>query len=583
MFDPQIYTISLAPSASASWSSFLSYARGPRCTADYLAFSVTAASTPWLSGNVATFTASNGHVSETIDYTTVLANYREAHCCGSCWLIYWSVDTYYWPNQPGSCFNSTNNNTGTVASHITQPPMLALGPNGITLSAPRYGSLSLIVGFADAFCSTSPSIHVRFTSFRASDRCGRVGPEVSEVILPFAPGELSTVRYPSKYTGQSGIEYKEVITEPFQMPCVTSGVSFSEPIFAGPTKLLKLYPEWNGCQIDPFYNGFDPPYFLTPFAAPAHTSAPEPVPYSTPATHGPSIAALPTPTDLAKSSRTRGPAFTPILIQTTNQHIPTAKTAEGSHQTAVSSTSSDPLAIDNIYVASEGLPTKTATYPRPPPAASPPPTPLATIAGHLLTAAPAPGIYAIDETTLTPGGPALTISNTLVSLDPLSNLIISSQAVHLPPYPTPVNPTAPSQILAVSIDASHSLTFTIASSAILIAGHTLHPGDPGLTIDGEILSLGSSELVLGTRTETFAPATTDGGGDVPIASFVTMGLGQVAGSGSGDGGLFTGSWEPGKTGVGYGTVFRGGAGRRDRSVWWVGAVGLGMRLGGVWV
>ena len=137
MLDLEIYNISLAPSVSASWNSFLSYGRGPRCTADYLAFNATASSTPWLSGKVASFTASNGSVSETISYKTVLSNYRGSYCCGSCWLIYFSVDVYYWPSQTGSCLNTTSNETGTVESHVTQPPVLGLGPNGITLSAPN--------------------------------------------------------------------------------------------------------------------------------------------------------------------------------------------------------------------------------------------------------------------------------------------------------------------------------------------------------------------------------------------------------------------------------------------------------------
>ncbi|KAL2058158.1 hypothetical protein ABVK25_001776 [Lepraria finkii] len=50
-----------------------------------------------------------------------------------------------------------------------------------------------------------------------------------------------------------------------------------------------------------------------------------------------------------------------------------------------------------------------------------------------------------------------------------------------------------------------SLTFAIESSAINVAGTTLQPGDPGVTIHGMPISLGYSVFVSGSRTEDLAP------------------------------------------------------------------------------
>ena len=48
-------------------------------------------------------------------------------------------------------------------------------------------------------------------------------------------------------------------------------------------------------------------------------------------------------------------------------------------------------------------------------------------------------------------------------------------------------------------------TIAVDADGINVAGTTLKPGDPGITIDGTPISLGSSIFVVGTRTETLSP------------------------------------------------------------------------------
>ena len=47
-----------------------------------------------------------------------------------------------------------------------------------------------------------------------------------------------------------------------------------------------------------------------------------------------------------------------------------------------------------------------------------------------------------------------------------------------------------------------SQTFSLDSSAIVIHGNTLNPADPGITVDGTYISLGSSILVIGSHTQS---------------------------------------------------------------------------------
>ena len=99
---------------------------------------------------------------------------------------------------------------------------------------------------------------------------------------------------------------------------------------------------------------------------------------------------------------------------------------------------------------------------------------------------------AVAGTTLSPGASAITISGTLISLGS-SALIIGSSTIPLSQSVDPLITTA----------AGH--TITAAPNAIEVAGTTLHPGVPGVTLDGTAVSLDTAgHLVVGSKTMTFA-------------------------------------------------------------------------------
>ena len=58
-------------------------------------------------------------------------------------------------------------------------------------------NLKRLKDLINAFCSTSPSIYVGFSSLFAVDRCGAIGTFIPYTMLAFAPGELSTIEYPA--------------------------------------------------------------------------------------------------------------------------------------------------------------------------------------------------------------------------------------------------------------------------------------------------------------------------------------------------------------------------------------------------
>lgn len=93
-------------------------------------------------------------------------------------------------------------------------------------------------------------------------------------------------------------------------------------------------------------------------------------------------------------------------------------------------------------------------------------------------------LYEIEGTTMTQGGPAVTISGTQISLG-ISNIVIGTRTIDLPP----------TRVLAAA-----SQTAAMDSFGYSVAGKFLKPGGPVITVSGTMISLGLSNLVIGTKT-----------------------------------------------------------------------------------
>ena len=89
--------------------------------------------------------------------------------------------------------------------------------------------------------------------------------------------------------------------------------------------------------------------------------------------------------------------------------------------------------------------------------------------------------------------PVLTISNTPVSLAPDKIQIGTSAHPFLNPAPTPLG----------------NVSFTFSPQGIAVDGTQIRVGGPAATVHGTRVSLGLSEVVIGDKTETFAPSVSD--------------------------------------------------------------------------
>ena len=112
---------------------------------------------------------------------------------------------------------------------------------------------------------------------------------------------------------------------------------------------------------------------------------------------------------------------------------------------------------------------------------------------------PRPIAFSIAGTTLSAGGPGVTISGTPVSLGPSGSLVIGASTTILPSGASPPVLTVGGQV------------FTPSPIAFSIAGTTVSAGGPGVTIAGTPVSLGPSPgLVVGNSTTQLSPTSPAG-------------------------------------------------------------------------
>ena len=126
------------------------------------------------------------------------------------------------------------------------------------------------------------------------------------------------------------------------------------------------------------------------------------------------------------------------------------------------------------------------------------PSKVYTVAGQVFT--PHPSAFPIDGTTLSVGGPAVTIDGKIISLGQSGALAIGSSTIDLS---TPLyNSVGQAYTVAGQV-------FTPNPSAFSVAGTTISAGGPAATVDGNIISLEpSGTLVVGSSTIRLLPQTT---------------------------------------------------------------------------
>ena len=111
------------------------------------------------------------------------------------------------------------------------------------------------------------------------------------------------------------------------------------------------------------------------------------------------------------------------------------------------------------------------------------------VGGHMFTANPSG--FQIDGSSVLPGGIPLTIFGTQVSLDRFGELYVGTSSIDLVPF----------QIATPGVFTLDGLTFTAAASAVAVDGMTLTPGGAAVTLGGDRISLGlNGSLAVGSST-----------------------------------------------------------------------------------
>lgn len=141
-----------------------------------------------------------------------------------------------------------------------------------------------------------------------------------------------------------------------------------------------------------------------------------------------------------------------------------------------------------VHFGSPGLIIGTSTVPLAP---GVPTRMTTTIGGQAIIAAS--DVVAIAGRTLSPGVPSTTIDGTVLSLDTAGRFFVGSKTIFLLESSEKVPKTITTNVAGQAL--------TAAPNAVIVAGTTLNPGDPGTTLAGTVISLNTaSQLIISPKT-----------------------------------------------------------------------------------
>ena len=114
-----------------------------------------------------------------------------------------------------------------------------------------------------------------------------------------------------------------------------------------------------------------------------------------------------------------------------------------------------------------------------------------TIGGQAIIAAS--DVVAIAGSTLSPGAPGTIVDGTVLSLDTAGRFFVGSKTISLLESSKEVPKTITTNVAGQAL--------TAAPNAVIVAGTTLNPGAPGVTLAGTVISLDTaSQLIVGPKT-----------------------------------------------------------------------------------
>ncbi|KAL8852903.1 MAG: hypothetical protein Q9221_002279 [Calogaya cf. arnoldii] len=392
-----------------------------------------------------------------------------------------------------------------------------------------------VLRMEEAEILTFPSIYMVISGTLAvRDQCGTLGNVYSHVTIPIKPGGLSTISFsgseliavsgstigsfdpaipPSCRTYGAADPMWETLTQSWDDTTTTVTTSYVTmgppywPILSPPVELLEYDPTWKakcpywhtaGNNFDAFYHGiFDPPRILTPVSA----MAPQTTSTSHVVKHAPWKTAAP-----AGIISLNGPSATSTALARVEPSVsyasesdvdPTQSSADDPREPKGTLVQSTPV---STILNSEGGSKDSLSQKGGPQAGSDPlldsstkMIPSVTIDQPIVSADSAL-FYSIGEQTLSPGGPAITISGTSYSMaDGATALLVGSSTIPLNAQSNPPALSINGQVY--SADTRPRLKFR--GSEIVAGGPTITISNVPYALDPSATALyvGSGTIV----------------------------------------------------------------------------------------
>lgn len=437
-----------------------------------------------------------------------------------------------------------------------------------TTAIARASEIPGSIAVSDGFTFTSPSVYVAFYSLSATDGCGVRGNSILSTMIAFAPGELSTVQ---GHLWSGGVQKQKTKVFDFaDLPCPPYDVMYDDwykpalgepyrPLIALPEKVRDLDPWWSACTDAYYFTGLDPPRTLqkvvamvtpaSPVAYPDPTITPDPVQ---------PVPSLPVQTDAGKPTKAAGdPSENKNLGPSTQAAPPSSGEFDPSANDGVPATSTQKQAAPQQGETSKPPLNPAAVDPGTNNNADSPATPQHNVEepqqgtdpkandsgsngsgshdsgssgsgsnGAGPSGSGSSGLKPNDSSAGNPQGstPAQKPGQQATTPSQSDESNVGTSTVH---SGLPQNQPSPFEASPVlNIPGAGPLTQAANDhNAYLVAGSTLLPGSPGVTISGTSYSLASSgALIVGTST---IPLATAGGMAGQIAAPGALWAGNV--------------------------------------------------------
>ncbi|MCJ1396545.1 hypothetical protein MMC18_009436 [Xylographa bjoerkii] len=275
------------------------------------------------------------------------------------------------------------------------------------------------------------------------------------------------------------------------------------PYVSLPQQLRDLDPTWASCIIAPDVGSWDPPYALQPIEGTLTPPSPiytvGPVAGATPISPLAQSTLVSVPIPTAADGQPQPKPWTPVPVPSptpSKSPVPDSPSADPPMNADPSANVNPPLENPSSspspqQTPSDSSPTNPATAQEPTstPAPQPPPAgpPIIIFHGNPITA-DSTSAYTIGTQTLVPGGLAITVSSTVLSLAPSATAIAIGGATIPLQFPSSSAPFV--------ITIENTAYTANSASAFTLGTQTLIPGGPAITEAGTMLSLAPSATAI---------------------------------------------------------------------------------------